>query len=139
MDATKMATISVVDDEPSVLMLIEDALTRAGYSDVTTTTSAAEALELFDRDGPDLLILDLLMPELDGMYVLEELHGHVSEDDYVPIIVITGDMRPEAKLQALLWGAKDFVAKPFDTIELMLRVRVLLETRRLVRRLSGKG
>lgn len=130
--------ILVVDDEPRVVMLVETMLTNAGYRNVTATTDSARAVELFRTLGPDLLILDLSMPLVHGMDILEDLSEIVPEDEYLPILVLTGDVRPEAKLQALVWGAKDFLTKPFDNLEALLRIRSLLETRLLFQRLAGQ-
>ena len=138
MDATKSSKILIVDDEPHIVMMVEDALRHAGYANVVSTVDASGALDLYRAEAPDLVILDLRMPGVDGLRLLEALHAEVSPDDYLPIIVLTGDIRSEAKVQALYWGAKDFIAKPFDPLELLLRVRILLETRGLVRRLAGE-
>lgn len=130
--------ILVVDDEPRVVMLVETMLTSAGYRHVTATTDSARAVELFRTLEPDLLILDLSMPLVHGMDILEDLSEIVPEDEFLPILVLTGDVRPEAKLQALVWGAKDFLTKPFDNLEALLRIRSLLETRLLFQRLAGQ-
>lgn len=137
-DEAKWARLLVVDDEPNIVRMLEEALGRAGYRNVISTSDSKEAVELHRMVRPDLVILDLHMPEKSGLEVLEELHPETSTDEYLPILVLTGDPRPEARLQALLLGAKDFVSKPFDTVELMLRVRILLETRLLVERLRAR-
>ena len=133
----RSARILVVDDEPEMVEMIRAALLADGYRQVTTTTRAAEALERYRTDPPDLLILDMNMPGVHGMDVLQELHELVSEDVYLPILVVTGVRSVDVKLKALYWGAKDFLPKPFEIPELLLRVRLLLETRALFARLSG--
>jgi CheY-like chemotaxis protein len=92
---------------------------------------------LFKAFEPDLVLLDLMMPELDGYAVLEMLSRHIPSDSYLPILVVTADATIGAKRKALALGAKDFLTKPFDTIEAMLRVWNLLETRLLYRHLKS--
>jgi CheY-like chemotaxis protein len=81
-------------------------------------------------------LLDLMMPELDGYAVLEMLSRHIPKDEYLPVLVLTADATIAARRKALALGAKDFLTKPFDTIEAMLRVWNLLETRMLYRHLK---
>jgi DNA-binding response OmpR family regulator len=131
------AKILIVDDEPDVVAMIEAALRNAGYARLLTTTRAVEVMELHRTEAPDLIVLDMNMPGKRGMSILEELHDLVPDDQYLPILVVTGDARVEVKMQALVWGAKDFLAKPFEIPELLLRVRMLLETRLLFGRLAG--
>jgi CheY-like chemotaxis protein len=94
-------------------------------------------LDLFKAFEPDLVLLDLMMPELDGYAVLEMLSRHIPSDSYLPVLVVTADATIGAKRKALALGAKDFLTKPFDTIEAMLRVWNLLETRLLYRHLKS--
>ena len=133
----RSAKILVVDDEPHVLAIIEAALKSGGYSRVTSTTRSAEVVDVYRTQGPDLIILDMNMPGVHGMDILEELHEVVPDEEYLPILVVTGDQNVDRKLSALAWGAKDFLAKPFEVPELLLRVRMLLETRQLFNRVSS--
>ncbi|MGU4701491.1 response regulator [Burkholderia cepacia] len=127
--------VLVVDDQPANLRLLESLLEREGLSHVVGTTEAQRALDIYAAFDPDLVILDLMMPELDGYAVLEHLHRRGDPFDYRPILVITADATVTAKRRALALGAKDFLTKPFDAIEAMLRVWNLLETRLLYKRL----
>lgn len=132
-DEIKAARILIADDEPRIVQVLTTLLERAGYQSVTTTTDSREVLELFRATDPDLLVLDLIMPPPNGYEIMEQLQSIVPEGDYFPILVLTATARPEAKLRSLVLGAKDFVAKPFDTLEVLLRIRTLLHTRLLFR------
>lgn len=127
--------IVVVDDQEVNVALLEDILQQAGYTRVHSTTNPARVLSMYGEIRPDLVLLDLAMPGLDGFAVLEQLRPVIG-DDYVPILVLTADLTPQAKERALRGGAKDFLAKPFDVTEVMLRIANLIETRMLHRRLQ---
>jgi PleD family two-component response regulator len=129
--------ILIVDDAEANLKLLEDLLTREGFHQIISTTDSSRALDLFIAFQPDLILLDLMMPELDGYAVLEILSRHIPKDEYLPVLVLTADATIVAKRKALALGAKDFLTKPFDTIEAMLRVWNLLETRILYRQLKA--
>jgi PleD family two-component response regulator len=129
--------ILIVDDAEANLKLLEDLLTREGFHQIISTTDSTRALDLFIAFQPDLILLDLMMPELDGYAVLEILSRHIPKDEYLPVLVLTADATIAAKRKALALGAKDFLTKPFDTIEAMLRVWNLLETRILYRQLKA--
>ncbi len=127
--------ILVIDDQHANLELVEQLLAREGLHNVLSCTDPAQALALFSSFEPDLLILDLHMPGLDGFAVLEQLQRRIPADDYLPILVLTADATREARLRALALGARDFISKPLDAIETLLRVWNLLETRALYRQL----
>lgn len=127
--------ILIVDDQPANLRLLEDLLAREGFTNVVGATEPDQALDLYVAFDPDLVLLDLMMPGLSGYAVLERLARQTAPDDFRPVLVITADATTEAKRRALSLGAKDFLTKPFDTIEAMLRVWNLLETRALYKRL----
>ncbi|HKT95201.1 MAG TPA: response regulator [Paraburkholderia sp.] len=129
--------VLIVDDQPANLRLLEDLLDREGLSHVIGTTDGQRALDLYAAFDPDLIILDLMMPGLDGFAVLEQLHRRGDPLDYRPVLILTADATKEAKRRALSLGARDFLTKPFDTIEAMLRVWNLLETRLLYKRLRA--
>ena len=131
MDDAKLASagILVVDDEQQNVSLIERLLQREGFTNVTGSTEPQRVVDLFHEIAPDLLVLDLNMPFLDGFGVMEALAPHVPPDAYFPILVITGDATAEARHRALSMGAKDFLNKPIDRTEVVLRVRNLLQTR----------
>lgn len=123
--------ILIVDDEDANIRVLTRFLAREGYADVHATTDARQALPLFLETDPDLILLDLRMPFLNGMAVLEALSRATGPGAYVPVLMLTGDTSPEARKQALALGAHDFLTKPFDFFEARYRIRNLLHTRRL--------
>ena len=131
------ARVLIIDDQPANLRLLEDLFIGEGLTQVVGTTDARTALGLYNAFDPDLIVLDLMMPELDGYALLEQLKRRGDPYDFRPVLVITADATVEAKLRALALGAKDFLTKPFDTLEAMLRVWNLLETRVLYKRLQA--
>jgi putative two-component system response regulator len=129
------ARILVVDDERVNVVLLERILEQDGYTNVRSTTRSDEAVALYDEFEPDLVLLDLHMPGLDGFAVMERLEDRIAGDTFLPILILTADIRPEVKRRALAAGAKDFVTKPFDRTEVLLRIQNLLQTRFLHMRL----
>jgi CheY-like chemotaxis protein len=121
--------ILIVDDEPANVLLLERILQMGGYTNLTKTTDPRKALEFFTAYNPDLILLDLMMPHVDGLAPMKQLRSRIPENTYLPIMVLTADVTPKAKQQALSLGAKDFLTKPFDASEVLLRVYNLLETR----------
>jgi len=130
LDRFKAARVLVVDDNPANVALLEAVLSGAGIRHVHTATDPRVALAKFDEIDPDIVLLDLHMPHLDGYEVLEQI-GHRAAGSYLPVIVLTADGTKEATRRALGSGARDFVTKPFDAAEVTLRVYNLLETRYL--------
>jgi signal transduction histidine kinase len=128
-DAIKGARILIVDDELANVRLLERLLEREGYTNLKSTTDSSQVLPFFTEFRPDLILLDLLMPHLDGFAIMEKLKPRVLEDGYLPILVLTADVSAATKRRALSGGAKDFVLKPFDVTEVLLRIGNLLETR----------
>ena len=128
------AAILIVDDQESNVSLLEQVLHDAGYTNVSSTMKPEEVCALHRRNHYDLILLDLQMPGMDGFQVMEGLKTNDS-DGYLPVVVITA--QPGHKLRALEAGAKDFVSKPFDVIELRTRVRNMLEVRLLYKRLEN--
>jgi len=125
------ARILVVDDEPSNVLLMERLLQGAGYRNLSTTTDPRRVLDLFREFGPDLILLDLMMPHLDGLAVLGQLSHEIPADVFLPVLVLTADATLEAKRKVLAAGAQDFLTKPFEQFEVLLRIRNLLRTRAL--------
>ena len=123
------ARILVVDDQAPNVELLERLLRANGYRHITSTTEPRSVVELFARVQPDLMLLDLHMPHCDGFAVLQQLAPRLAAERYFPILVLTADALRESRQKALAVGAKDFLAKPFDTVEVVLRIRNLLETR----------
>ena len=123
------ARILIVDDQETNIRLLRRILLGAGYTELASCEDAREVAALFQEFRPDLLLLDLHMPALDGFGVLEVLARYIPADDYLPILMLTGDASSEARRRALAAGVKDFLAKPFDPVEVLLRIRNLLHTR----------
>lgn len=130
------ARILIVDDADANLRLLEELLAREGFTQVISTADPTRAMDLFAAFEPDLILLDLMMPELDGYAILEQLSRRIPRNEYLPVLVLTADSTISARRKALSLGAKDFLTKPFDAIEAMLRVWNLLETRLLYRHLK---
>ena len=128
-DAVHACKILIIDDEPPNVLLLERVLTRGGFENFISTTDSREAAALFDDFQPDLVLTDWLMPEVDGCAVIEQLRALTATDDYLPIIVLTADMTPHTRKRALTAGATDFLTKPFEQIEVLLRIQNLLTAR----------
>lgn len=137
-DLQRNARLLIVDDDPANVRMLTRTLERAGYHHIGGTTDPREARALYIRTRPDLILLDLHMPHLDGFEVMEQL-SQVAEATYLPIVVLTADLDPEARQRALAMGAKDFVNKPFDPVEVLLRINTLLETRFLYLRIQSQN
>jgi len=137
MDAQRLhaATILIVDDQQTNLDLLASMLDAAGYARLHAVVDSRDAVAAYERVRPDLVMLDLHMPHLDGVAVMQALQTRLA-DDYVPIVILTGDSTSEAKERALRLGAKDFLLKPFNRTEVLLRIRNLLETRFLYTQLQ---
>lgn len=131
--------ILVVDDEEANVRVLARFLASEGYHDVLVTTDSRLAVPLFESNQPDLVLLDLHMPHLNGMAVLEAITNTVSAGAYVPVLMLTADSTPDAKRKALALGAHDFLTKPFDFFEAGCRIRNLLHARRLHVRLSARA
>jgi putative two-component system response regulator len=131
--------ILVVDDEETNLRLLRRILERAGYDHVHTVSSGAAIESVVEQLKPDLMLLDLHMPAPDGFAVLETLSSHIHGPHMLPVLVLTGDATAETKRRALSLGARDFLSKPFDAEEALLRIRNLLETRFLYGRLADQN
>ena len=125
--STKAGTIFIVDDEKANVRLLEMVLQQAGYHNVYSTLDAREACALVDQIRPDLLLLDLAMPHMNGFEVMEQLHA--GAEDGVPIVVLTADKMPQTRHRALQQGARDFLTKPLDQTEVLLRIDNLLKAR----------
>lgn len=130
------ARILIIDDADANLRLLETLLATEGFSQVISTTDSTKTIDLFNAFQPDLILLDLMMPIFDGYEILDLMSKYIPKDEYLPIIVLTADATIAAKRKALALGAKDFLTKPFDPMETMLRVWNLLETRMLYKKLK---
>ena len=128
------ARILIVDDQAVNVSLLEQMLLEAGYGAVASTMNPYEVRALHRENGYDLILLDLQMPGMDGFQVMEALETD-DGDDYLPVLVITAE--PGHKLRALQAGARDFISKPFDLVEVKTRIRNMLEVRLLYKRLGN--
>ena len=127
------ASILVVDDQAAHVQLLERVLGEAGYTNVVSTMNPREVRALHAAKHFDLILLDLQMAAMDGFAVMDEL-GTIDSDNYLPVIVITA--QPAHKLRALQAGAKDFINKPYDLLEVKTRIHNMLEVRLLYRQLA---
>lgn len=132
------ARILLVDDSSDLVFIMERILQEEGYRDVISTTDPRQVVDLFAAVDPDLILLDLHMPGMNGFDVMAALNESGS-DGSVPIVMLTGDSSPEAKLRGLRGGARDFLTKPFDKTEVHLRIENLLETRYMHRELARQN
>jgi putative two-component system response regulator len=114
--------IMIVDDEPINIRATCKHLKQAGYTNFISTTEATQAIELIRRERPDVLILDIMMPEVDGLDILASLRED-EELAHIPTIVLTASDDEETRIEALNWGAMDFLGKPVNAMELIVRVR----------------
>ncbi|QEY13115.1 response regulator [Cellvibrio sp. KY-YJ-3] len=127
------ASILIVDDQEANVALLETLLSDAGYTNVSSTMNPTEVGSLYRKNSYDLILLDLQMPEMDGFQVMECLKVNM-ENDYLPVIVLTA--QPGHKLRALECGAKDFISKPIDVVEVKTRIHNMLEVRLLYKKMA---
>lgn len=130
------ASILIVDDEKANVQLLEQMLSAAGYRCVTSTMDPRAACALHRANHYDLILLDLQMPGMDGFQVMDDMK-EIEKDGYLPILVITA--QPGHRLRALASGAKDFISKPFDLLEVKTRIHNMLEIRLLYRELEDRN
>ena len=128
------ANILIVDDQIANVQLLEQVLQETGYRCVTSMTDPHLVCAMHRDNHYDLILLDLQMPGMDGFQVMEGLK-RINRDDYLPILVVTA--QPDHKLRALAAGAKDFVSKPFDLVEIRTRIHNMLEVRLLYKKLEN--
>ncbi len=128
------ASILIVDDQSANVQLLQQLLGEAGYTRVSATMNPEEVCALHRKNAYDLILLDLQMPGMDGFAVMDGLKTNTA-DSYLPVIVLTA--QPGHKLRALQSGAKDFISKPFDLIEVKTRIHNMLEVRLLYKKLAS--
>jgi putative two-component system response regulator len=134
-DYLKSARIFVIDDEPMNVDLFQTILQEAGYNNLSMITDSRHAVSMVSNDDPDLVMLDLHMPHQDGYEVLKSLRYLIPGEAFMPILVLTADVTMETRRRALAAGATDFLSKPFDTVEMVLRIETMLRLRFLYREL----
>jgi len=127
------ASILIVDDQDANVLLLTRLLAEAGYTRVSATTKPQDVCAMHRKERYDLILLDLQMPGMDGFQVMQGLKTN-DEDSYLPVIVLTA--QPGHKLRALQAGAKDFISKPFDLVEVKTRIHNMLEVRLLYKQLQ---
>lgn len=123
------ASFLIIDDQEYNISLLERILNRAGYTNLHSTTNPLQLQTLFHEVQPDIILLDLHMPELDGFAALQQIKELNQEGEYIPVLVLTADVTQEARKRALHEGANDYLTKPFDRTEVVLRIHNLLRTR----------
>ncbi len=128
------ARILIVDDEPSNVRLLERFLESAGYTNFVSASDSRQVETLVREQMPDLLLLDLIMPHFDGFEIMAAVKKRLGPDEVLPIIVLTADETHEARHRALSAGALDFLIKPLDQLEVLLRVHNLLTLTYLLKR-----
>lgn len=138
-DTLTDARILIVDDQETNVALLTALLRQAGYTIIKGVTDPRTASAAFTEFAPDLVLLDLVMPHLDGFGVMAQVRPLIPAGGFVPILVLTAELTPEVKRQALADGATDFLVKPLDTTEVRLRIRNLLHTRALHLGLQGQN
>ncbi len=137
-DELKQSNILIVDDNPANVSLLECILEDEGYDNFTSTTDPRLVLSLCQKEAFDIILLDIRMPYLSGIEVMQQLGAQIV-DDYLPVLVLTAQTDMQTRQAALKAGAKDFVTKPFEQWEVMLRIRNLLETRYFYKRQVLRG
>ena len=130
-DNLKQARILIVDDEVANTCLLQSLLNRTGFTNHFSVTDSRETIERIEQLQPDLILLDLNMPQVSGFDILQLLRLTLAPDNYLPVLVLTADINPKTKRRALAAGATDFLPKPFDASEVLMRIRNLLKTRLL--------
>lgn len=133
------AKILIVDDQEVNTRLLELILGRQGFTSVRSLSDPFQVMETFIEYRPDIILLDLMMPGLDGFAIMNLLHDYIPEGVFLPILVLTADVTPETRRRSLALGAKDFLTKPVDPIEVVLRLKNLLETRLLYLQLQERN
>ena len=130
------ARICAIDDEPANVLLLQRLLERIGYTNVVTFNDSQIGYEYVTTHELDLLLLDLQMPKMTGQEILEKLKPQNEESIFVPIMILTADATATTKRQSILLGAHDFLTKPFDAVEVALRVKNLIRTRLALKKLA---
>lgn len=126
-----MAKVLIVDDEQVHVRLLDWAFRKAGFENLCSVTDSTKAINEFGRFKPDLVLLDLYMPQVDGFMVLGQIRRELAPNDFLPVLVLTGEDTSDTRSRAMSAGAHDFLTKPLNYSEVMLRAKNLLQTRLL--------
>ena len=135
----KNSNILIVDDQQTNIDVLTGLLEAKGFTNYTSTKDSIQVIRLFEEFKPDLLLLELKMPHLNGLQLMMQLKVLIPANTYFPILVFTADITPESKQKALAAGASDFLTKPFDLIEVDLRINNLLKVRYLYQQLENQN
>jgi len=133
------ARLLIVDDNIANICLLENILNRLGFKVIESTIDSRETVALVDKFQPDLIVLDLNMPHLDGFAVMQQLGRIIPRETFLPVLVLTADATGESKRKALAAGASDLLTKPFNASEVFMRIRNLLQIRFLQQLLQGQN
>ncbi len=131
MEEIKYGKVLIVDDQEYNVSLLERILMRAGFKQMYSTMDPQQVEQMLAEVEPDIVLLDFHMPGLDGLQVLSLIREQCGADNYLPVLMLTADLTPETKQQVLQAGVNDFLTKPFDRTEVILRINNLLKTRQL--------
>lgn len=130
------SNIFIVDDQLQNIILLENILHLSGFKNIWSTTDPKDLFEELDSTIPDILLLDLMMPEISGFDVLSKLRLPEFSKNSISVLVLTADTNPKSKVNALKLGASDFLTKPFDISEVTVRIQNMLITKYLVDQLN---
>lgn len=131
-----LARILIVDDQEHNISLLERILVRAGFLHIYSTTDPLLIDEMLREIEPDIVLLDFHMPEMDGIQTLKRIRDLTAADPYLPVLMLTADNTPQAKQEVLHAGVNDFLTKPYERVEVVLRIQNLLRTRFLHKQLQ---
>ncbi len=132
------ANILIIDDNVLNVQILKKILSDAGFQNLTLTTDSTKALSLYQEKHPDLVLLDFKMPVFNGIEVMEQFHAHEPEG-YMPVLMITAEQDESLRGRAFQAGAKDFLHKPYDRLDVILRSRNLIETCKLYKQIRGQN
>jgi two-component system, sensor histidine kinase and response regulator len=138
-EAIRNSRILVIDDQPANTEILANLLSIKGYTNVGVINDSTKALDEIAKQSPDLLLLDLMMPDISGFDIMKHLKDNGSLNGWMQILVLTADATRESKQKALSGGASDFIVKPFDLIEVELRIKNLLFTNYLLKQLRNQN
>ena len=137
-DTVISAKILIVDDQDIHVHILEKTLIDAGYTNIYKTIDPRKVVGIYKNLRPDLLILDLNMPYINGLEIMSQIKN-IEKTSYIPVIILSGDESKESRLNAFDAGAKDFINKPIDNVEVLIRIRNFLEVRLLHNQINDQN